>query len=244
MKPMLARAWRRMATTSAASRAGAKTWPGSDRPARWTPAKAIDEHHEGLYRSAYHRENTFDSGVREIGIGQVQGKFTYQETAYNFSMMTEEFAVTGINLFVTGLAYRDYDGDQFYSIGEGLADIGFAVSGSQVAREQTQTGAAGGYALKVAPSSAVIVDVTDGGKVLAQVQVDTTDSNAKLNLDIGADGDKMLLLSFWLELLGGARNARLLWSDDLSLIGTNIRDQLTGNDADYVINGARGRDKI
>ena len=207
-------------------------------------AQAIDQHHEGLYRSEHHRENTFDSGVREIGIGQMQGKFTYQGTTYNSSMLTEKFAATGTDVFVTGVAYRDYSEDQFYSIGEGLGDIGFAVRGSQIASEQTQTGTAGGYALKVVPSSEVIIDVTNGSKVLAQVQVDTTDGNTKLDLEIGSDDEKVLLLSSSSKLLGGIHNARLLGSDDLSLTGTSSRDQMIGNDADNMIDGGRGRDNI
>ena len=80
---------------------------------------AVIDHHEGLYRSSGHRVNTFASEVTEIGIGQVQGSFTHNGEQYDSSMLTENFATSGNNHFVTGVAYRDADGDAFYSIGEG-----------------------------------------------------------------------------------------------------------------------------
>lgn len=102
---------------------------------------AIDAHHEGLYRSAGHRSNTFDQEVREIGIAQIAGTYEVDGTTYNSSMLTEQFAVSGNSVFVTGVAYSDSDANDFYSVGEGLGGIQFSSRGAA-----ETTAAAGGYA--------------------------------------------------------------------------------------------------
>jgi uncharacterized protein YkwD len=103
---------------------------------------AIAKHHEGLYRSAGHRVNNFAEDVREVGVGQVAGKFIYNGTSYNPSMRTENFALSGKDVFITGVTYADRNGNDFYDIGEGRSDSKIKAAGTFA-----EVAAAGGYAL-------------------------------------------------------------------------------------------------
>lgn len=212
-------------------------WTGTTGDVSMT--RAIREHHEGLYRSAGHRENTFADGVREIGVGQVEGKFTYQGTQFNASMLTEKFAASGNAVFVTGVAYRDNDNDKFYSIGEGRSDYWFKGGG-----DTDKTADAGGYALKVNSADDVTVTIGKGDQTLAKLDVDTSDGNAKLDLVIGKNGNEMLYLSGSADLESGIRDARLLGVADLDLTGSDKGNELIGNSGRNDLSGEEGRDKL
>lgn len=94
---------------------------------------AIENHYEGLYRSAGHRANTFDASISEVGLGQVAGMFTQNGVSYSSSMLTENFASSGNATFLTGVSYRDQGRDNFYSIGEGRANYRITVEGQTAA---------------------------------------------------------------------------------------------------------------
>ena len=55
----------------------------------------------------------------EIGIGQISGTFTKSGYDYNSLMITQNFATSGSNYFITGVAFNDTDHNAFYSVGEG-----------------------------------------------------------------------------------------------------------------------------
>lgn len=202
-------------------------------------ARAIEQHHEGLYRSAGHRANTFSEPVQEIGVAQVSGKFTYQGGTFNASMLTEKFAKSGSDVFVTGVSYRDRDGDAFYSIGEARKNVWIRVDG-----ETQDAGSAGGYGVATDASSNSKVAIGNGGKTRAELVVDTSDGNVKLDMVKAKNGDWHLELSGSAKLKTGIKDAKLLGLDDLDLTGTSKRNELTGNAGDNVLKGASGRDKL
>lgn len=208
---------------------------------------AIDGHHEGLYRSEGHRENTFGDNIREIGIAQVTGGFTDGGTTYNASMVTLNFARSGSDHFLTGVVYTDADNDGFYDIGEGTSALQIFVNGSGV-----NVASAGGYALSHAPDAVADVSVRDGGTTLAELVVDTADGNVKLDVVTDAGGDMYLALSGNATLVSGSiTDATLLGIADLDLVGSTADNALTGNagsntlhgvDGDDVLRGGQGRD--
>ena len=198
---------------------------------------SIAQHHEGLYRSQSHRENTFAPEMREIGIGQVGGSFTYQGTTYNSSMVTEKFAVSGSGAYVTGVAYRDADRDDFYSRGEGQQDVWFKV-GNQLDR----TASAGGYAVHVEMQDNLDVLVGRGGQLMAKVELDTSEGNVKLDLVTQGNGIRMLETSGDMKLVWGVGGARLLGSGNLELTGSNFGNLLEGNRGANLMEGAGGND--
>ena len=74
-------------------------------------ATAAITHDEGLFRSAGHRANLLADAYREVGLARVEGNFTHSNgITYNASMLTEKFAKTGSDVFLTGVAY-DLDGN-------------------------------------------------------------------------------------------------------------------------------------
>ena len=199
----------------------------------------IEEQYAGLYRSPGHRVNTFASEVTEIGIGQVRGSFTQDGNVYDSSMLTENFATSGGDQFVTGVAYRDADRDAFYSIGEGQGGISFSTGGSQ-----ESTAPSGGYSLNVGGLAEVRLTVGQGEVTYAVLDVDLGAGNAKVDLVTAADGARYLALSADTDMISGVVDARLLGRGDLMLQGTDDRNVLTGNSGDNRIYGEGAGDTI
>lgn len=102
--------------------------------------------HANLMNSTGHRQNLLNGGYREIGIGFEVGDFQGRENA----VVTEDFARTSSNPFLTGVAFADKDGDRAYDVGEGLANV--AVTVTNIATGQAysaMTGSAGGYEMEL-----------------------------------------------------------------------------------------------
>ncbi len=200
--------------------------------------RAISVHHEGLYRSAGHRVNTFGENSVEIGLSQVEGQFLSNGVDYHASMLTINYAKTGYDQFITGVAYTDTDGDWFYGIGEGRGDLTISVEDTSV-----QTATEGGYALAWGEDDATVV-VMDGTDTLARLELALEGQNAKLDVVAGAEGDTWLALSASADLIDGIQNARLLGVADLELTGTSGADQLLGNAGANVLRGHGGNDLL
>lgn len=200
---------------------------------------AINHHHRGLYLSAGHRANTFSSDLREIGLTQVEGPFTANGTTYNSSMLTQNFALSGPDVFVTGVAYRDADGDGFYTIGEGLGDVVFGTGQTQDVTSQS-----GGYGVDMTTQGDVLVTVTQNSTQLAVVQMDVIDGSGKLDLVAQTASDFALHLSTDATLVSGIGDAVLLGAGDLSLRGNSGANTLTGNSGDDVLKGGTGNDAL
>ncbi|MEL6570580.1 MAG: hypothetical protein AAFQ64_02910 [Pseudomonadota bacterium] len=201
--------------------------------------QAILDHHEGLYRSAGHRQNTFGTNIREIGIAQVEGVFTDDGTDFNTSMLTLNFARSGTDHFLTGVVYDDIDDDEFYSIGEGVRDVTFTANG-----DSAVTSLSGGYGIAVAPDSNVAVTVSQAGTQVAALSVDLGSGNAKLDLITQADGNEVLALSASAVLQSGIADALLLGVANLDLTGTDLDNTLTGNAGRNALNGEGGNDTL
>jgi Ca2+-binding RTX toxin-like protein len=200
---------------------------------------AIVQHYEGLFRSAGHRANTLDADFREIGIGQLEGQFSTGGRAYNASMLTETFGLSGSAHFVTGVAYRDGDGNKFYGIGEGQAGFWVAHGG-----EKANTATAGGYSLGIESNRMTDLTVGQGGRTLATLSVDLSDGNAKLDMVTGTSGRITLALSVSAELESGIGQARLLGAGDLSLDGHSGANLLYGNKGANLLSGLLGNDQL
>lgn len=200
---------------------------------------AVFEHHEGLYNSAGHRANTFAEDIREIGLGQVAGRFHDGRTEFNTSMMTLNFAQSGNQVFLTGVSYADQDDDAFYSMGEGVSGVWFDIAGARA-----YTALAGGYGLGTAANSNALVSVGSGSSTHATLRVDLGDGNAKLDLVTESDGSKMLLVSKSATLVSGVADASLLGSADLDLTGNTAANDLIGNAGDNTLRGLGGNDML
>jgi len=116
--------------------------------------------HSGLYVDANypgrgHRLNLMAPAFKEIGTGAVPGVFTKDSTDYNALMVTEDFAYTAGDSFLTGVAYDDVVADDdFYSPGEGLGGITIVAAADPGGTEHTATTwSSGGYTLQLSPGT-------------------------------------------------------------------------------------------
>jgi Ca2+-binding RTX toxin-like protein len=199
---------------------------------------AVTQHFDSLYASPGHRATTFTANLREIGIAQVAGQFTQGGTAFNSSMVTQNFALSGSAVFVTGVVYDDADGNDFYGIGEGLGGLTITAAGTMAT-----SAAAGGYGIRVTAGAAVAVTLAQAGASLATLTMDLRNGNGKLDL-IREDGGWSLALSASAQLLNGIGNAVLLGAADLNLTGHGGNNSLTGNRGNNILSGLDGNDRL
>ncbi|MCD2182233.1 CAP domain-containing protein [Rhizobium sp. GN54] len=105
--------------------------------------------HTNLMNSAGHRANLLNPNFREVGLGVEVGDYRGRSSAF----VTQDFAKTGSDLFLTGVAFDDRDGDRIYDVGEGLGSIAVTAKNSAGQLFKTTTSAAGGYDLALKPGT-------------------------------------------------------------------------------------------
>jgi hypothetical protein len=133
--------------------------------------------HDGLFKSPGHRVNILNDNFRELGVGQQQGYFMQDGRNYLSSMLTENFARSGTNYFLTGVVYEDKNSNNFYDVGEGLSGVSITISG-----KSHPVFATGAYAIPLSNGS---YNVTVTGDVLGTAvyhTVQVADQNRKLDV--------------------------------------------------------------
>lgn len=134
--------------------------------------------HTNLMNSSGHRTNILNDTYREIGIGFEVGQYGSYEGAF----VTQNFARTGANAFLTGVAFDDLDGDKFYDVGEGLGSLTItAKNNSTGAIQSTTTAPAGGYDLELLAGT-YTVTFSGGGFATTTQQATIGSRNVKLDL--------------------------------------------------------------
>ncbi|WP_269932280.1 CAP domain-containing protein [Aminobacter sp. HY435] len=108
--------------------------------------------HTNLMNSSGHRANILNPNFREVGLGFEVGDYKGRSSAF----VTENFAKTGTDLFLTGVAFDDKDGDRFYDPGEGLGAVTVTAKNAAGQTFKTTTTAAGGYDLALKPGTYTI----------------------------------------------------------------------------------------
>ena len=173
---------------------------------RWTwqddLTPAVHGSHDGLFRSAGHRENLMREHSAEIGIGIETGSET-GVTYQGFSspgaspvLTTQMFGASGENHAITGVAYTDtIDTDGFYSVGEGLGNVRVEATNEAGETYQTVTSDAGGYALRVPAGSYSVVFVNEALQQQANLgTVSISSQNVKVDvLDEYWNRDRQIL---------------------------------------------------
>ena len=197
-------------------------------------ATVVEKHHSALFASAPHRAAILDENQSDIGIGLQSGQYLGR----NSSMLTEVFGAQTGGRYVTGVAYKDSDRGDFYSIGEGLSGVAF-----QTANALTSTAAAGGYALDASGGTTSVSIVRDG-TTLSTLSIDTRDGNAKLDLIAQNGGGYSLAVSTTTTLMAGISDAALLGAGNLNLSGYDGDNLLEGNRGDNILRGGSGEDKL
>jgi hypothetical protein len=143
--------------------------------------------HKQLFLSPSHRKNMLTPRFREIGAGIEAGAFTPpgKEIGQNASMMTEMFSHRNSNTFITGVVFADVIvKDNFYTIGEGAADVSItAVPIGRSASYTVTTGPSGGYSLMVPAGSYTVTASGDSIGAIIMNDVVMDDQNVKLDFD-------------------------------------------------------------
>lgn len=119
------------------------TWGGST-SSPIIPDAQTRNLHESLFRSAGHRRNICNGHYKELGIGISLGSYDGR----NAMMVTQNYGSSGSTPgpLVTGVVFYDFDGDGFFSPGEGVRGIEMAVNGGSY---RSATSTSGGYSLPV-----------------------------------------------------------------------------------------------
>lgn len=106
-----------------------------------------------------HRLNLMDPNLREVGTGIITGEYTSGFTTYNAVMVTQDFADSTGNPFLTGVVYRDTTvQDQFYTPGEGIGGVAITATNLDTQIDYTTTSQdAGGYSLALPPGTYRVV---------------------------------------------------------------------------------------
>lgn len=189
--------------------------------------------HTQLFLSAGHRQNLLQGEFREAGLGVVEGGFDYGEPygVWQSVSLTQDFARSGSDSFLLGVAYTDRDGDGFYDPGEGLGGLTVTVRDMLSGASRTIAGwTEGGYQGVL---GAGLFEVTFAGVALdgpVTLNLAKDGENAKLDLVVGAAAAGAATLSG----TGGAD----------TLVGQEETDRLLGNAGDDLLFGGVGNDSL
>ena len=142
---------------------------------------AITQINEGLFKSSGHRKNILNNSFREIGLATLTGDFD----GYNSLMVTENFAKSGSDVFLTGVAFDDLvQDDDFYTIGEGLGGIEVtAIRQSDNLSFTTTTMPSGGYQIALDAGTYEVSFSHNNQTIGNTKQVTIAGENIKLDLD-------------------------------------------------------------
>ena len=141
----------------------------------------IEQVNQGLFVSPGHRVNVLGDDFKEVGLAALTGDFDN----YDSLLVTEKFAKSGSDIFLTGVAFDDLVlDDDFYSVGEGLAGVEVtAVRQSDNLAFTTMTTSSGGYNLVLDPGTYEINFKQNDRIVGTGQQINIIDENIKLDLD-------------------------------------------------------------
>jgi Ca2+-binding RTX toxin-like protein len=205
------------------------SWRGVS-PGPIDASSSILDQHRGLFLSAGHRTNILGDGFREIGIAQEIGGFLSNGTNWSASMVTQNFARSGANFFLTGVIYNDGTDDDFYGIGEGVGGVSVTVAGGG----GDTSSAAGGYE----------IGLTGGAKTV-------TIGGVTLGLTIGAGNVKLDLVNgneIWTSAtvsnVTGAAVIALLGIENIGATGGAAAERITGNAGANTLSGGGGADTL
>lgn len=195
---------------------------------------------DNLFLSPGHRVNILNDSFRELGTGIATGAFTSGGTTYNAVMGTQDFAKSGSNVFLTGVAITDTDGDNFYDIGEARSGISVSVTvgGAPVGSDTTAT--AGGYDAGFAGGTADVA--FSGGTLAADVHV--TVAMGARNAKVDLINDHEIASSASITLGDGAIDLVLLGIASINGTGNAEANQLLGNRGANTLSGGDGADML
>lgn len=136
----------------------------------------------GMQSPPAHRDHNHDRRFVEIGIGVVNGTNKVgANVAVGPQLVTQDFGTTlPARTYITGVAYYDLNGNNFYDLGEGLSGVTVTADGVDA---YAVTASSGGYSIPVTANQNYTVRFNAAGaaQVVSAVSVANT-NNVKLDL--------------------------------------------------------------
>ncbi len=205
---------------------------------RLDTTQAIYDEHRNFFLSTHgHRQNLLADSFKEVGIAQVNGSFTPRGTTYNASMVTQDFAVSGSKVFVTGVVYNDtVVKDDFFTVGEEVARGRVTGTGGL----SDTTGPGGGYELGFSSAGTKIISFT---LATGTVSVNMTLGSSNLKLDV-VNGHEVWTNASLTSLTTTVKELHALGISRLNLTGSSTSEKIYGNSAANTLDGAGGRDAL
>lgn len=145
----------------------------------WTGAPAQNGN-GGMQTPRGHRDNNHFDGFVEVGIGVLNGSNEVPPNPpVGPQLVTQDFAAAfGTTRFITGVAYYDLNGNDFYDIGEGLGGVTVRADGVDAFAVTTHSGA---YSIPVQPNRAYTVRITASGLAETTRTVNVAAKNVKVD---------------------------------------------------------------
>lgn len=105
--------------------------------------------HHSIFGSPTHRLNMLEPAHNAVGLGLQAGVYPFEGEKYHAFFLTQNFARSSgsperVGPFLTGVAYRDSNGNGQYDPGEGKPGLRLSIEGGLY---ETYTTSSGGYAL-------------------------------------------------------------------------------------------------
>jgi hypothetical protein len=141
----------------------------------------------GMQSPPGHRQNIHSTTFREVGVGVVLGS-NGGSGGVGPQLVTQDFGmVGGLPPFVTGVVYRDLNGNGFYEPGEGVGGVTVTVSNTN---SYAVTASSGGYSVPVAGSGNYTV-IFSGGSVPTNQQSVSVSNGQNVKSDYVVTGSAM-----------------------------------------------------
>jgi hypothetical protein len=101
---------------------------------------------DDLFLSPEHRTNILEPTFNEVGVGIWAGAGTVDSLGNTIPVVdaTQDFGARPSNVYLTGVVYNDTDGNNFYSLGEGLSGVTVAATNLDNGQNYATTTASGG----------------------------------------------------------------------------------------------------
>ncbi len=199
------------------------------------PLSALETIREALFLNPTTRARMLDPQYREIGIGYELGR----HTQYNAALLSENFAVSGDNKFITGVIYSDSDLNGQFSYNEGVGGATIRIQPQGGSQEEFNNYATGGYTASTTASGLIDVEFSLNGATVA-VTVEMGVDNVKVDLR-----DTNFIASSASAFLGeGAVGLELLGINDTYAFGNDAENTIIGNAGDNRIAGGEASDVL
>lgn len=135
----------------------------------------------GMQSPPGHRQNIHSADFREVGVGNIVGS----NGGVGPQLVTQDFGtVGGLLPFVTGVVYRDLNGNGFYDPGEGIGGVTVTIAN---VNSYAVTAGSGGYSVP-APGNGNYIVTFSGGSVPTSQKNATVANGQNLKVDYVVTG--------------------------------------------------------